>query len=64
MIFYSGSSITGASGRGLGPGNLEFFWAPNGTRLLPKKPLISRAQPPPTCHVNVSYRIKTLPTGP
>ncbi len=42
-----------------GPGNLEFFWAPNGSRLTarchftgPKKLSISRVQLPPTCPSN------------
>ncbi len=50
------ASITWASGRGLGPGNLNLFWAPNGTCLSaqchvtgPKKVSISRARPPTTC---------------
>jgi hypothetical protein len=48
---------------------ISSFWAPNGTRLLarwhftgPKKLLISRAWPPPTCPRNVSS-IKNIMHG-
>ncbi len=63
MIFDAGRSITWASGRGLGPGNLKFF----GTHLLArchftglKKLSISRAQPPPSCPCNGATLIKNI----
>jgi hypothetical protein len=56
MIFDAGRSITWASRRGLGPGNLEFF----GPQMAVAYRLdaISKAQPPPTCPSNGSARIK------
>jgi hypothetical protein len=66
--------ITWASGRGLGPGNLEFFGPQmHGTRLSArchfsgpkkvKKLSISRAQPPPTCPCNGYARIQNIMHG-
>ncbi len=59
-----------SSGRGLGPKNLGFFEPRNGTRLTarcnfagPKKVLISRAQPPPTCPRNGDSLIKSITYG-
>jgi hypothetical protein len=64
MLLMRAASITWASGRGLGPGNLEFFGSqmalayrldvisqgPKNSQFPgPKKLLISRANPPPSC---------------
>jgi hypothetical protein len=51
-VFDAGRYITWASGRGMGPGNGEFFG--------PKKLEIFSAQPPPTCPRNVYARIKNI----
>jgi hypothetical protein len=63
-------SITKASGRGLGPGNLEFLgpkWhSPNSSMPFHRaqKFSISRAEPPPTCPRNGSAHIKNIMRGP
>jgi hypothetical protein len=58
MIFDAGRSITWASGRGLGPGNLEFF-GPK-MALAYRVDAISQGPIPPTCPRNVSARIKNI----
>jgi hypothetical protein len=62
--------ITWASGRALGPGNLDFLWALNGIHLTDqchitklKKVSIYRAQHSPTCPHIGSAHIKTITTG-
>jgi hypothetical protein len=69
IVFDACRSIMRASGRGFGPGNLEFFgplhlpmkWhTPTGSMLFHRaqKHSISRAQHPPTCPRNGSSCIK------
>ncbi len=69
-VFDASRSITRASGRGLGPGNLDFFGL-HGTRLTARldaisqspKVSISRAKPPLICPRNESARIKHITYG-
>jgi hypothetical protein len=62
-VFDACRSITGASGKGMGPGNRELFGpcemasSHYECHLGPKKVKISRAQPPPTCPSNGSASI-------
>jgi hypothetical protein len=60
-IFDACRSITWASERGLGPGNLEFFGHQMALAYL--LDAISRAQPPPTFPRNGSALIKNITHG-
>ncbi len=59
MLLMRATSVTRASGRGVGPWKLRLYWdlwngiKPKGEcHLGPQKVEISRAQPPPTCPTN------------
>ncbi len=69
-IFDASRSISWVSGRGLGPGNLEFFgtqmalaYRLNAISQGPKNSQFSRVRPHPTCPRNVSARIKNIMHG-
>jgi hypothetical protein len=63
-VFDASISITWASGRGLGPGNLNFFGLKIELTVLgPRKGYMFRAQPPPTCPRNGSALIKNITHG-
>ncbi len=70
MIFDVGISITWASGRGLGPGNLEFIgpqmalaYRLDAISQGPKSSRFPGPNPLPFAHVIYLYASKTLRTG-
>jgi hypothetical protein len=69
VMIFDACSITWASGRVSGPGNLEFFWPqmalPYWLDAISQGPKTHnfQAHPPPTCPSNGSARIKNITHG-